>query len=218
MAMKMLRWSLAVLAASLGMGALFAVDAASAEAQSVVVQGQVQVQQPQPYYQQGYGQPPPGYGQPGYGQPAYGQPVYQQPAYAPTYAPQPRRVQYVDQEESIKGLWIPGIIVFGVSFVLTGTLATTFSWNGDYVGYSWIPLVGPWIALSTNPNDEEIAGAVLGGIGQAAGLTMFVLGLALRQTVRVPVYSFGGERGPQLAFNVRPEMGGGSLGLSLTHF
>lgn len=216
------RWSLWAIV--VGMIAMSAPSAA--EAQTVTVQGQVQYGQPPP----GYGQPPPGYGQPyynqpqygqpQYGQPQYGQPQYGQPQYAPTYQPQVRQVRYVEQEQSIKGLWIPGIIVFGVSWVLTGTMATSLSYDTAYIDYSWIPLVGPWLMLSEAGNDDELAGALISGIAQLAGVTMFVLGLALRQSVRVAVYSLDrhDERAPQLALELAPAPAGGMVGLALSHF
>jgi hypothetical protein len=200
----MLRWSFMVL------GAALAFSAGAAEAQDVVVQGQVQVQQ-------GYGQPPPGYG---YGQPQYGQPQYGQPQYAPTYAPQQqRRLQYVDQQESIKALWIPGIIAFGVGYLGSIVAANSLSWNTDYILSMWIPLAGPWVSLGMRPNDAEIGGAVVGGLLQAAGLTMFILGLALTETVRVAVYAIGdGERAPELSLDLTPQLGGGTAGVTLRHF
>ncbi len=194
---------------------------AVASAQTVTVQGQVQVQ---PYGQpQGYAQPPPGYtyGQPTYaptyGQPAYAQPVYAQPGY-PTYPAPVRQVRYEQRETTIKGLWIPGAIIFGASWALTGSVAS-IRLNTDYATYAWIPLVGPWLMLSVAGSDDEIAGALLGGITQVAGLTMFALGLALHETVRVAVYSLGDDpRAPQLALSVQPALAGGMATVTLTHF
>jgi hypothetical protein len=172
--MRELRW---YVAAALGV-ALAA--PAWARAQTVTVQGQVQ---DQPHAQPAYGQPPPGFGQAAYGQPAYGQPGYGAPTYAPTYV-QPRpQVTYVDRERSMNGLWIPGLVLFGVSWGLTGSLAA-LSWDTDYVSYGWIPVVGPWLMLAEASNDDETTGAILGGVAQLAGLTMFVLGLTLRETDR----------------------------------
>jgi hypothetical protein len=213
--MGQLRWYVAtVLAVAIA-------SPSPSEAQTVTVQGQVQYQ---PYtqqpYGQGYGQPPPGYGQP-YGQP-YTQPTYgtpYAPTYAPAYAPPPRQLTYVDRETSMKGLWIPGLVIFGASWVLTGSLSVLGA-DTDYQAYGWIPLVGPWMMLGEATNDDETAGALVGGIAQVAGLTMFVLGLTLRQTVRVAVYALDGRdpRGPELALDVLPTPGGGRLGLTLSHF
>jgi hypothetical protein len=206
-----LRWTASLLAVA---GLLMASTAA--QAQSVQVQGQVQYQ---PYGQQpapqGYGNPPPGYGQP-YPQPA--QQPHAQP-YAPTY--QQRQVRYVERQATIKGLWIPGIIIFGVSYGLTASFGQLGP-DADYRTWTAIPLIGPWVALGTCElcNDDAVTGAVLGGVGQAAGLTMFILGLTLRRTVRVATYSFDEDdaRAPQLALDALPLPGGGRIGLTLSHF
>ncbi|HEY8432351.1 MAG TPA: hypothetical protein VIL20_28455 [Sandaracinaceae bacterium] len=187
--------------------------ASGAEAQTGTVQ---HVPPPPP----SYGAPssgPPTYGQP-YAQPTYGQP-YGQPAYVPTYHAPARRVRYVERETSIPGLWIPGIIIFGVSYGLT-TAAATLSSDGEYADYSLIPLVGPWLMLGTANNDEEVAGALVSGLAQAAGMLMFVLGLSLRERVRVAVYSLEerDERAPRLALEIAPAPAGGVAGLSLSHF
>lgn len=216
--MKLFRWVLSPLAFS-----AFVILASSAEAQTVTVEGSVQYSpHGQPY---GAPHPPPGYGygQPTYGQPAYGptyvQPAYGQPGYAPVPAPRVRQVRYEDRETSVKGLWIPGAVLFGVSYGLTVAFGT-LSWDDDYVTGSLIPLVGPWMMLAYANNDDEAAGAVLSGVAQLAGATMFVLGLVLKQTVKVAVYSLdeSDERAPQLALDVLPALGGGMVGVTLTHF
>ena len=188
-----------------------------AEAQTVVVQGQVQVD---PYGRPlGTAQAPPGYGVQGqvYVQPA--QPQYG-PQYAPQYVQQQPQVRYVEQTSSIKGLWIPGIIIFGVSWALTGVMGSSLSFDSDYQTWSWVPLVGPWVALSYANNDTEATGSLIGGIAQAAGLAMFILGISIQRTVRVATYAFGREddQAPELAFDVLPAAGGGQLGLTLSHF
>ena len=189
--------------------------ASAAEAQQVTVQGQVQYGQPYQQQQPGYGQPPPGYGQ------SYGQQPYnpQQPYAAPVYQQQPQpRVHYVERQTSIKGLWIPGIVVFGASYVLTAAIGSSLV-AGDYASWCSVPLVGPWVALGDANNDSEVAGAVVGGVLQTAGLAMFVLGLSLRRTVRVAVYSLNdGARSPSLAFDLLPAAGGAQIGLTLRHF
>jgi len=188
--------------------------ASEARAQGVVVQGQVQVQTAP----QGQVNVPPGYGASGQ---VYVQPA--QPTYAPTYQvyqPPQRQLRYEEVETSIKGLWIPGIIIFGVSYVLTGTMGSTLGLTSDYADWSWVPLIGPWVMLANSVNDDEATGALIGGIAQTAGLAMFVLGLAITRTVRVARYVLneGDDRSPQLAFDVLPAAGGGQLGLTLSHF
>lgn len=205
--MESLRWSASLFALT----ALLAA-AAPARAQTVTVQGEVQVD---PYGQpQGTPTPPPGYGQP---QPYVAQPY----AYVPTYQPPPRQVRYVERETTIKGLWIPGIIIFGVSYGLTAAFGQLGS-EADYRTWTAIPLIGPWVALGVCQSCDEdmVTGALVGGIAQAAGLTMFILGLSLRRTVRVATYALDEDdaRSPQLAFDALPAPGGGQLGLTLTHF
>lgn len=209
--MEMVRWAFAAL------GALVLMTAPTeGAAQTVTVQGEVRYQQP--YGQQTYGQPhPQSYGQP---PPGYGQqpPVYGQP-YAQPYVPQTRQVRHVERETSVKGLWIPGIIIFGASWALTATTASAFT-AGDYALFAWIPLVGPWLMLGAAGNDEQVGAALASGILQLAGATMFILGLTLRQTVRVAEYSFDERdaRAPQLAFELLPAPAGAMVGLTLSHF
>lgn len=186
-------------------------------------QGQVVVQQPYGYPQQQ--PPPPGYGQV-YAQP---QPYVQQPYVQPQpyYQPQPQP-QYVERSESITGLWVTGVVLFPVSWVLTWTFTmSTLDSTGrdpDYTLWSWVPLIGPWFMLGQGDdgrglNESEIGGAVLSGIVQAASLTMIILGLALRRTVRVAAYALDdSERAPQIELGLAPAYGGGMLSATLTHF
>lgn len=211
--MKMVRWGFAAL------GALVLMTPTAAAAQSVTVQGEVRYQQPygqqhygqQPYDQAGYGQPPPGYVQQ--------QPVYGPPHGQPYVPPQPRQVRHVERETSVKGLWIPGIIIFGASWALTATVASSFA-VGDYALFAWIPLVGPWLMLGPAADDEQVGAALASGIIQLAGATMFLLGLTLRQTVRVAEHSFDerDERAPRLAFDLLPAPAGAMVGMTLSHF
>lgn len=177
----------------------------AASAQTVTVQGEVQYGNPP----QGYGNPPPGYGQ---------QQPQQQPYYAPTYQQPAPQVRYVDRETNIKALWIPGIIVFGVSYGLSAAFGSIP--GGDYSIWMYIPVIGPWAALGYANNDDEITGSLIGGLTQLGGLTMFILGLTLTRTVRVAVYSLdeSDERAPTLALDALPAPGGGQIGLTLSHF
>jgi hypothetical protein len=213
---------LAVVAVSLAGVSLASAQEVQVQGQGTVSIGQPPPQQP-PVYQQA--PPPPGYGQyqqqPVYGQqPVYQpQPVYQQPQ--PYYVqPQPQQPRYVDREESMAPLWISGVILLPVSFVLTGLAATSGGGPVDYILFNWIPLVGPWFAIGQDfVSDEEIAGSVLGGLAQATGLVLIILGIAIRRTVRVATYALGdGERAPELTFNVAGGPTSAQLGLTLSHF
>ncbi len=135
---------------------------------------------------------------------------------------------------STPALWVPGVIMLPLSWVLTWTAAATTQDDSclgtgvcrdiDYFLYSWIPIAGPWFMLGqddTRPlNGDEIAGALLAGIAQVGSLALIVLGLVIRQRVRQPVFVLGpSERSPALSFNALPTEGmGGQLGVQLTHF
>lgn len=181
--------------------------------------------------------PPPGQvpSQPSYGvpqspPPGYGQPYVQPQTY---YAPvlQPASPQYVERSESIKPLWITGVILLPTTWVLTWITAsaTTYCEAGpcrdiDYWLWSWVPLVGPWFMIGHGDDERalnagEIAGAVFSGVAQTAGLMMIILGLALRQTVRVQTFALDdSERAPALSLGLAPALGGAELTATLTHF
>ena len=206
--------------AVVGAVAATAMLGAPAHAQNVVVQGQGGVVVPGAGQAQVQGQvqvgvqPPPGYE---YARPAPAQPQY---GYAPSYPVRQPQLRYEQREQSIKGLWIPGIIIFAASYGLTAAFGGALSFNDDYLIWTSIPLIGPWVALGYAGSDGETAGAVLGGVTQAAGALMFVLGLSLTRTVRVPVYAFDrfDPQSPRLGLDVIPAPGGFALGASLAHF
>lgn len=211
----MVRAQLFVASALFGLASIALCSAVptTASAQTVVVEGQVDYSNPPP----GYGNPPPGYGQPQ--QQPQPQPQPQQPYYAPTYQQPAPQIRYVDRETDIKALWITGAALFGATYVLGSSLGQ-LGLSGDYALWMFIPLVGPWAALGYANNDDEIAFSLIAGIGQAAGLTMFILGMTLRRTVRVAVRAINesDERSPTLALDLLPTPGGAQLGMTLTHF
>ncbi len=96
---------------------------------------------------------------------------------------------YATETRGITGLIIAGPIVLGVAWALglVGTLAADA--DGELVGFSAIPLAGPWILLADSRTEDYAAALVVGGVLQAAGLTMTVLGLSIRQEVQVPLAS-----------------------------
>lgn len=188
------------------------------EASVTVGQPPIYVQPQQQPYQQPY-PPPPGYGQYPQQPPVYGQP-YQQPYYAPP----PRQPMYVERDTSTHALWVPGVILLPLSWVLTWTSAVATqpgsSRDIDYMLFSWIPVAGPWFMLGQDDNrplnGAEIAGALLSGIAQVGSIVLIILGLSIRQRVRTMV--MGENRGPEIDFTVIPTEGGAQVGLQLTHF
>ncbi|MBZ0118879.1 MAG: hypothetical protein K8H88_17910 [Sandaracinaceae bacterium] len=112
----------------------------------------------------------------------------------------------VVRDASIKPLWMTGLAVFPASYVLTFAIASV-STTPDYWAYSYVPLAGPWVMLGLARNDEERAGAVLGGATQALGILLFVLGVTLRQPVREAA----------VALAATPLPGGGRLDLGVRY-
>lgn len=168
--------------------------------------------QQQPYGQQGYGQQPPP--QHGYPQPYPGQPQAQQ------YPQQPQQPMYEERTTSTKALWLPGIIILPVSYVMTWTLAITdFSdeASADYIIDAFIPIAGPWLMLSDSNTGGQSTFAIAMGLVQTGALVMIIAGLTMRQTVRVPARAEG-DRSPSLHVDLLPSPGGGQVGLTVTHF
>jgi hypothetical protein len=86
--------------------------------------------------------------------------------------------------EPIVGLLIAGPVVWGVTWLATIAATVPLSdTDGEAIGYSAVPLAGPWImigALDTAPYTPALA---VSGLLQAGGLTMTILGAAIRRDV-----------------------------------
>lgn len=149
----------------------------------------------------------PAYGTPGYGASAYGAQAPAQGqmvvAGAPIGAPRARAVE-VERSESIRALWLPGLIALPVAWLSTWTAASTY-FVGDALTYAWIPVIGPWLMLTQDLNGYE-APVVISGIVQGAATLMIVLGLSLRRTYTATEYVL---EPPPITFDVAPMPGGG---------
>lgn len=190
--------------------ALFALVtlSSSAEAQ-VIIQGEVTVtdgtnqsysQQPQGnYVQQG------GYVDPNA---AYPDSQYVQPVVT-AQGPQP--VRYIRRSSIIPGILVPGIILLAGGFLaeVIGGPALADSWeNSDQLGYSFIPILGPWLQLGEF-SDLEFAFEdgigyfpIIAGLAQGLGLVMTIIGLTVREEWDEPVYALTDDpMGPTLAFD-----------------
>lgn len=149
------------------------------------------------------GPPPPTYApQPTYGQPPppagyYGTPVYSTPLLGPKVLDweegEPVRPGYHPETRVRKGLVIGGAVTFGTVYLLTaliGAVATdvdeaTGGSSGDIVPL-FIPVVGPFIAIGTlHPPTTGGFFLALDGVAQAAGVAMFIYGLAAPRSVQV---------------------------------
>jgi hypothetical protein len=160
------------------------------------------------------GQPAPGYSPPGT-PPGYGPPGYPQPPY-----PGPPR--YRLDSEPITELIIAGTAIAAGIYVLgiPVTLGIDVGLDGDaddVSAFMAIPLVGPWVAMgaSQQPDIEDYYGPLIAsGVLQAGGMTLLVIGAALRRDVQVPIAD---ADGPTLA--VLPwalDDAGGGLALTIS--
>lgn len=134
--------------------------------------------------------------------PAYGAPAQAQPVAPVGVMPRARAVE-VEHSESIRALWLPGVIALPVSWLLTWTTASTY-FVGDALTYAWIPVIGPWLMLTQDLNGFE-APVVISGIVQGAATLMIVLGVTLRRTWTSTEYVVD----PSISFDLAPTPGGG---------
>lgn len=171
-----------------------------------------------PVYGPPQGQPPPGYGPPGY---------------AEGWRAQPMEMRYVEgrpipagyhvETRARKGLIVSGSIIFGIPYLLSMSVAASSRHQPDRWLYA--PVVGPFINLATRADDCNPNGTSSGvsttvtctgdsgvrfflmmdGLMQTAGATLFVLGLALPQTLLVRDDApYVGKKGSQFAWTVSP--------------
>jgi hypothetical protein len=134
----------------------------------------------------------------------------------------PRQVE----RRGILGLWLPGLIVEALTWMTTigvSAVVSDASVRGEAVGYSCIPVLGPFIMLG-NPgglDTRDYQGAlVASGIVQIASTTLFVVGLVVKHPVEVTALSFGDPANPSRV-TLQPTLVAGrgwGLALSLTRF
>jgi len=209
-------------------------SATDAAAQTVIVTQQPPVQPVQPAYPPGYA---PGYGPP-VGGPVYTAPIYQETQ--PSYVPQsvamsgPRMIKDWNEGDPIppgyhpttrikKGFVIAGAVTFGTTYLITAfgaSIADAASSNS--ASALFVPIAGPFIQMGQCGNGG--CGAVgdfwLGfdGVVQAAGLAMFIYGLASPTTVLVRNDLGSNEmkpKAPKLALTPVPILSGTTQGIGL---
>lgn len=123
-------------------------------------------------------------------------------------ADQPVPDGYTLHEGTVKGLWIPGLIMVGVPY-FSGLFIASLSDFDNEGGWLAIPVAGPWITLATrrdcsrdeagwdapatgcdsadaNVNSLVRTSLILDGLIQTAGLAMTIAGLSItrRQLIR----------------------------------
>jgi hypothetical protein len=173
--------------------------------------------------------------QPGY---APAPPGEAPPGYVPAWRAQPVEMRYVEgrpvppgyhiETRTRKGLVISGSIIFGVPYLLSMSVAASSHYQADRWLYA--PVIGPFANLATrsddcNPNGGQSGSSttvtctsdsgarfflMMDGLMQTAGATLFILGLALPQTllVRDDAPYVGKKNGSQFAWTVSPYAAG----------
>jgi len=142
-----------------------------------------------------------------------------QPGYAvqPQYATYQQPQTQFETEPNMRLFWI-GLPLFAAPWVLTWALTLTIDDGAtDATGYSFIPLVGPFLMLENN-DDFFATVLIIDGLAQIAGATLMVLGLVTTREVEVRAELGNEPDAPVLTF--RPLAGQNYVGgsLTLTHF
>ena len=123
-----------------------------------------------------------------------------------------------------KGLVVSGSIIFGVPYLLSMSVAASSHYTPDRWLYA--PVIGPFANLAVrgdecNPNGGQSGSSttvvcssdsgvrfflMMDGLMQTAGATLFILGLAMPQTllVRDDAPYVGKKNGSQFAWTVSP--------------
>ena len=167
--------------------------------------------QPQPYPPPAQPYPPPPqyvYPPQPYPPPQY---QYQYPATLPYEEGRPIPQGYHTRTSVRKGLVIGGAVTFGVLYALS-LIAADADRQANQDGGSrklealYIPAIGPFIATSKVESGSTSV-LILDGLGQTAGLVMFICGFAFPKTELV--------RNDLGSVRVLPLMGKGQSGLSL---
>jgi hypothetical protein len=139
----------------------------------------------------------------------------------------------------VPGMYIPGFVVFGISWVATMLLGPIISaansdtgdddyYSSDYsddssdsgpagidVAAAVIPVIGPWIGLASSDSRVSDTAWILSGTTQALGIVLATVGLAMPRTRMVPVYSSNETGGATTAYLTPVIMGHGGAGISL---
>jgi hypothetical protein len=117
----------------------------------------------------------------------------------------------------LAGGWL-GNWLLGIGGVVTLSLSYSYSaaQRGDYLGWSFVPVVGPWVNLTYfdgNRDPGYVVFHTLFGVLQGGGLLLCILGTVLREEIVEVRYVLGDDAdGPTLS--VLPyvhETGGGLL-------
>jgi hypothetical protein len=79
------------------------------------------------------------------------------------------------------GLFVPSIILFGVSYLTTIGVTAAISSNGGDIGINAIPWAGPWVCLAACRRPGPYAWSlILSGTLQAVTTILWIIGAAVR--------------------------------------
>lgn len=153
-------------------------------------------------------------------QPVYVQPPGQQPMYAAPPPPMmPRQVVRYDLKPRY-GMIIGGAVTLGVTWLIHSGVAAmaqavfeeTERPTPRQMWPNYIPVLGPWIAMTTLPNDSargiSMVGLAFSGLAQGTGLALLIAGAVSKQ--RVPVYAWNQK------IQLMPTISPASTGLALS--
>jgi hypothetical protein len=161
-------------------------------------------------YPQGAAAPPPPY-------PVTPYAGYPPPGYAP-YPPYPGYPppQLTKVRRARRGLVTAGAVTFGVSWGIAASVSfillsgSSCSGSCDEADVLWIPVAGPLLVAAQDNTSDAPGPFILWSLAQAAGLTMFIIGLVGRDVMEYRV----AERGP--TFRLAPLLARDANGLALT--
>ena len=149
-----------------------------------------------PYRGQPYGPPP--YGAPPQAPPGYpgawGYPPAAQPPPLPATIPYREGRQpppgYTLETQSIRGLWLSGIITFGAPWFMSAVGAgILLDEEKEDVAPLFAPVLGPFIAIGTLATDSPGTTLLMvDGLAQAAGVGLLIAGLTAERKVWVRDY------------------------------
>jgi len=132
-------------------------------------------------------------------QPVQG-PIQAQPSpYVGVAQTQPQPVRTIVHTSPTMALLVPGVIALAGGWLISGagsvalldecSFATCPYPQDEWVGYSWIPVIGPWLAFGVTDPGEYGAFNVIMGVVQGAGLILTVLGLVIQQEWEEAIYA-----------------------------
>jgi hypothetical protein len=132
----------------------------------------------------------------------------------------------------VPGLFVPGLIIFGLSWIPTALLGPLISAvnnediydddsdssgeaEGVDIAASIVPVIGPWIGLASSNSKVPRGIWIISGTAQTIGATLAIIGFVAKRNRRVAVYASDETAKATIAYLTPAFMGYGGAGLSL---